>query len=87
MEMGCEMEGTSSTKHLKTNVLVGGVAELKFSLLLSSSSLSPSPPPVIPYGRQQNVAILSYLWPSTSPRSSSSLFLMPHCGPIFATSA
>jgi hypothetical protein len=32
-------------------------------------------------GCQQNVAILSYLWPSSSPRSSSSLFLMPHCVP------
>jgi hypothetical protein len=38
-------------------------------------------------GREQNVAIWSYLWPSFSPRSISSLFLMPHCGLIFATSA
>jgi hypothetical protein len=43
--------------------------------------------PLCDTGRQQNVAIWSYLWPSSSPRSSSSLFLMPHCGPIFATSA
>jgi hypothetical protein len=42
----------------------------------SSSSSSSSSSPVIPYGRQQNVAICSYLWPSSSPRSSSSLFLI-----------
>jgi hypothetical protein len=42
----------------------------------SSSSSSSSSSPVIPYGRQQNVAIWSYLWPSSSPLSSSFLFLI-----------
>jgi hypothetical protein len=41
-----------------------------------SASSSSSSSPVIPYGRQQNVAIWSYLWPSPSPRSSTSLFIM-----------
>ena len=36
---------------------------------------------------QQNVAIWYYFCPSSLLRPSSFLFLTPHCGPIFSTSA